>query len=289
MSSTASNNLPEDGDSSFDPIKFWGLDEKSRFPITPNDWDAFTQFPFRPPAKNVGLHDYDRLVNRKARRPLTGNFAKLFAAFRGDFETASQAFAPAQWRLLFYLNQYPLANLTNSSFDAAEALQNICGQENWKMEVPSEWTGSIVPSIVLLQDLPIEIGQLDADVAKAAWTILAFARYLGLEKNEVLQVPFWEIWWIERCLAAVSDRHCQDPRPHFPHAASVGPQSERAAGLQGRGRPVTSRGWPQPSKARPIEQDRPAIWTVRILWNPIRSLRTPLSASFKRLHRLFNN
>jgi len=279
--------LPEDEDSSSDLIKFWGLDKKSRFPVTPEDWDAFIQFPVRQRTKNVGLHDYDLRVNRKARRPLIGAIAKLFAAFRGDFETASQAFTPVQWRLLFHLDQYPLANLANPSFDAVETLLNICGQENWKMEVPSEWTGSIVPSIVLLQDLPIEIRQLDADVAKAVWTILAFARILGLVQNDVLQVSFWQPWWIERCLAAISRRDSQESRPHFPHAASVGPQSVRAAGLKRRGQPVTSRGWPQPSKARPIEQERAATWTDRFLWSPIRSLRTPVSSSFGRLRRLF--
>jgi hypothetical protein len=234
MSSTAINSAPDDRGSSSDPIKFWGLDEKSRFPITPEDWDAFIQFPVRQRTKNIGLHDYDLIVNRKARRPATWAIARLFGAFRDDFNTASHAFDPVQWRLLHYMDQFPLANLANPCFDAAEALQNICSQETWKMEVPSEWTGSIVPSIVLLQDIPIQISQLDADVAKAAWTILAFARNLGLEKNDILQVPFWEIWWIERCLAALSDRD-KNPRPHFPHAASVGPQSVRAAGLKGRG------------------------------------------------------
>ena len=287
MSNPSINNMPDGEDSPDDLRKFWGLDEKSRFPITPEDWDSLLQFPAAPRVQSVGRHDYDILVNRQARQPAIWTIARLFGSFRDDFNTASHAFDPVQWRLLYYLNQYSLANLANPGFDAVETLRNICSQENWQMEVPSEWTGSIVPSIVLLQDLPIEITQLDADVAKAAWTILAFARSLGFEKNDVRQVPFWEPWWIERCLAAISRRGIQRSWPHSPHAESVGPQSVRAADLKGRVCAFASSG--EPFKEGPIQQDMPATWIDRFLWNPVRAFRTPLPASFGRFRRLFNN
>jgi hypothetical protein len=91
---------------------------------------------------------------------------------------------------------------------------------------------------------------------------------------------FWQPWWIERCLAAISRRGSQQSRPHFPHAESVGSQSVRAAGLLDSVPTTTSR-------SRPEQSNNPVPWVVRFLRRPFRFIPIPLSAPLKRLQRLF--
>ncbi len=185
-----------------DPIAFWRLDEKPRYPTTEAEWDCALELPSRPRIKIVGTHAYDLTVNRKARTPVTHTMPKLVAAFQEDFESASKFFGPTQWRLLYYLAPYSLSTLSNPGFDAVRAFQEIYQIEAPYADVPQEWTGSSESSEDMLWDLRAYRHDPDPDVAKAAWAILSFGRSLDLEKREVLRLPWWQVWWIERCIAA---------------------------------------------------------------------------------------
>lgn len=193
-------------DTTIDPNQYWGLSEKPRFPITISEWDSFVGLPDLPVNHPCGLHAYDLVINRKARRPVTRSVQKLLTAFRSDFERASQFFQPTQWRLLYYIDAFPLATLSNPSFDAKRAFQQLYMLEPPFADVPQEWTGSTELSVDMLWDLRAYCYEIGADVAKAAWAILSFSRALNLEKNEVLQIPWWETWWIERCVASYQTR-----------------------------------------------------------------------------------
>ncbi len=193
-------------DANVDPDAYWQLSEKPRFPTTISEWDNVITLPDFPVARPLGLHAFDLALNRKARRPEVRTMAKLVGTFSSDFERASKFFEPTQWRLLYYLDAFPLAALSNPGFDAERAFQQLYMLEPPFGDVPSEWTGSTEPSVDMLWDLRAYRHEIDADVAKAAWAIVSFARALNLEKNEVLQVPWWETWWIERCIAAYQTR-----------------------------------------------------------------------------------
>jgi hypothetical protein len=95
-----------------------------------------------------------------------------------------------------------LAAVGNPSFDAHHAFQRLYEQDAWEIDVPRPWTGATESAEVVLADIRARMSDAQPDVAKAAYVILTLAHGLGLEKHEVLQVLFWEPWWIERCLAA---------------------------------------------------------------------------------------
>ncbi len=185
-----------------DPVAYWRLDEFSNFPTTLNEWNLVSRLPSRPRAKLVGEHSYDIVVNRKARRPVELTVRRLLAEFQEDFSSASDLFEPVHWRFLFYLDLYPMAALGNPSFDARQAFQQIYDQHPSFVDVPSPWTGSSETAEAMLCDIRARISDTTQDVAKAAYVILTFARSLGLEKHDVLQVPWWQIWWIKCCVAA---------------------------------------------------------------------------------------
>lgn len=185
-----------------DPVAYWKLSDKSRFPVTAPEWDDVIALPDLPVLRPVGSHAYDLAVNRKARKPIVRTMRTLLTMFPLDFERASHFFQPSQWRLLYYLDQYPLALLSNPTFDPARAFQQLYMLEAPFGDVPQQWTGSTGSSVDMLWDLRAYRHEIEPDLAKAAWAILGFARRLDLEKNEVLQVPWSEVWWIERCIAA---------------------------------------------------------------------------------------
>jgi hypothetical protein len=143
------------------------------------------------------------IVSKEARNPITDFIGKLVKGFREDFEDAEKALDPTEWRLLFYLGQYPLAALGNPCLDARFALAEICSQGSPHTDVPMEWTGSVAPTSERLDELRGHILDLDPDIAKAVWSILALARAIGFEKQEILQVPWFRFWWLERYLTAV--------------------------------------------------------------------------------------
>jgi hypothetical protein len=205
MSNLAAHNQSSEN-KEFDADAFWGLKEESRFPLTQEEWDLMHWLPGSPPAKIVGEQGFDLFVNDKSRRPVTETMAMLFSEFRENFEAASEALKPTHWRLLFYLDQFPMAALGQSSFDPVKELTLIVNQDSSQTDVPIEWIGSTTPVDWVLQDIRILLYDTDVDLAKALWAILAFARSLGLEKNEVLQVKFWECWWIDRFLKAAKEQ-----------------------------------------------------------------------------------
>jgi hypothetical protein len=181
-------------------VEFWSLDAPSRFPVTAADWDRLATLPPRPQVKVNGEHAYDRVVNRKARRPMLNTIRRLRSAFPADFESASGLFTPVLWRFLFYLDLYPLAALGDPSFDPPRAFQTVYERDEWLLDVPAEWTGATQPATDLTFAIRVAACDADSDVLKAAWTILALARSLGLSKSEVLVVPWYESWWLDRYL-----------------------------------------------------------------------------------------
>lgn len=187
---------------SADPNESWDLNDAPRFPTTVEEWDRVVQLPTRPPLKIVGGHAYDLAVNRKARRPVTSTMRRVIRDFRTDFEVAAAFYQPSQWKLLYYLGDYPLPALADPSFDAVRVFHFIYELKTSVVTVPSEWIGSPESSADMLWDLQAFRYEIGSDIAKAAWSILAFAQSLGLERTEVLHVPWWQVWWIERCLAA---------------------------------------------------------------------------------------
>jgi hypothetical protein len=189
----------------FDPEACWKLRERSRFPTSLEEWewDRFIRLPQLPKPRVVGQNNYDLIVNRKARRPVTLAVGRLIAAFPQDFAEASDWFHPIHWRLLYWLDLYPIAALGWPDFNVTQVLRDICDQNPWTADVPREWIGAREPAADILPDVRVRICQMRADTAKAAWAILSLARRMGMEKNEVLQVPWWQCWWIERYLNAV--------------------------------------------------------------------------------------
>jgi hypothetical protein len=182
--------------------EIWNLRQPSRFPIDAWGWDDHPVIPAAPRPKIVGDHSFDLVVNRKSRRPTTHVIRRLMAAFPDDFETASRLFEPAQWRLLFYLGRYPVAAIGDPCVDPHQAFQLLYGQDESLVDVPQEWTGAAEPASQTLCDIRVAVSDASPDSLKATWAILSLARTIGFEKNEVLVVPWWEVWWIQRYLDA---------------------------------------------------------------------------------------
>lgn len=186
----------------------WDLEAPVRFPVTPEDWNRHPLIPRPPRSPVIGQQAFDLLVNHRARRSPSNTIKKLITAFPESFAAASAAFKAHEWRTLHYLDLYPIAALGSPSFDGRRALLEILDRDESLNDVPQIWTGSPDPTACILLDLRAIVSDLDPDLAKAAWTILSFGRSLGMEKHEVLQLPWWSTWWIScfvrsECLGAV--------------------------------------------------------------------------------------
>jgi hypothetical protein len=177
-------------------IALWELDAPVRFPVTPEDWDRYPLIPQPPHGLVVGQQAFDLIVNHRARRSPSNTVKRLITAFPESFAAASAAFRGHEWRTLHYLDQYPIASLGSPSFDGRQALLDILDRDESLNDIPQIWTGSPDPTACILLDLRAIVSNLDPDLAKAAWTILSFSRSLGMEKQEVLQLPWWSTWWI---------------------------------------------------------------------------------------------
>ena len=179
----------------------WELDAPVRFPITPEDWDMRPCLPPTPRSPVVGQEAFDLLINHRARRPPASTMKKLITSYPDTFAAASVALKPHEWRTLHYLDQYPMAALGCPSFNGVRTLLEILNRDESLNDVPQMWTGALDPTACVLLDLRAVVSDLGLDVAKATWAILAFSRSLGMEKHEVLQLPWWSTWWISRFLS----------------------------------------------------------------------------------------
>lgn len=180
-----------------DAVSIWGLHEASRFPVTPEDWEKYHPLPPVPPMRLWGDKPFDLFVNPDGRMPTRNTFRDLVLSHMDLFDAASCAFRSHEWRTLYHLDLYPLAVLGNPSFDAKQAIREILDQDSSLTDVPQEWTGSPDRTSNVLLDIHVTLADLEPDKVKAVWTILSFARSLGLEKNEVLQIPWWSSWWFQ--------------------------------------------------------------------------------------------
>lgn len=184
-----------------DPVSLWRLDEAPRFPLTADEWANCGTLPqwFRP--QLVGEHSYDLIVNHRARRPVANTIASLIDIFPADFEVASALLNPVQWRTLYYLDQFPVAHLSDPSFAVQRKLLDLCESAVAEDDVPIEWTGATHSTDALLEMLAA-ISDADNDMLKAVYAILSLARSIGLEKSEVLQLPWHERAWFGGYIAA---------------------------------------------------------------------------------------
>lgn len=191
------------------------LREKPRFPCTPAEWECSPSLPNPVRCYLVGERAFDQMVNRKSRRPAARTVARLFEKFKTEFVDAGTALDPFQWRLLYYLDQYPLAALSDPHFDPRDGFERIFRQDLWFNEVPLEWLGTTTSVAQMLEKLHIVFIELSVDQAKAVWSILALARSLGFGKHEVLQVPWWRSWWLEGYFAATNSKQRKHRKPEL--------------------------------------------------------------------------
>lgn len=179
----------------------WRLTDASRFPITPDAWESVRSVPPAPEVRVSVDRPFDLVANPYGRRPVRNTFRELVSVFPESFDEAAFALKPHEWRTLYYLHLYPIAALGDPRFDAKQAIGDILDRDPSLNDVPREWTGSHDPAAGALLDIRVTLADSTHETAKAVWAILAFARSLGMEKNEVLQVPWWLPWWFKSYLS----------------------------------------------------------------------------------------
>ena len=150
---------------------FWHLKEKPRFPLTPEEWDHPLRLPRSPTRLIVGRNDYDLVIDRRARRSVISVMRKLLLAFPTDFKKASDAFDPSEWRLLYWLNLYPISFLGGPDFNAALTLKELTEQEHERRAIPDAWLGSVNPGVNVRHDAFMKAFDLQPDVGKATWAL----------------------------------------------------------------------------------------------------------------------
>lgn len=183
-----------------DPISFWRINDVSRFPTTREEWASVESIPPAPQQRVSSNQPFDLLANPHGRRPVKDTFRDMVYAFSDSFDEASLTLKPYEWRTLYYLDLYPLAALGNPSLDAKQTMREILNREPSLTDVPREWTGSPDHTAGVLLDIHVTLADLKPDTIKAIWATLSFARSIGMEKNEVLQVPWWSTWWFRSYL-----------------------------------------------------------------------------------------
>ncbi|MFT3829867.1 MAG: hypothetical protein QM691_09215 [Opitutaceae bacterium] len=185
---------------SLDFASIWGLNGTLRFPTTPEEWGSMQSVP--PPPKQGVPSDqpFDLLANPYGRRPVKDTFRDMVYAFSDSFDEASLALRPHEWRTLYYLDLFPIATLGNPDLDAARVIRDILDRDPSLTDVPREWTGSPDAAAGVLLDIHVTIADMKPDTIKAVWAILSFARSIGMEKHEVLHVPWWSTWWFQSYL-----------------------------------------------------------------------------------------
>jgi len=184
-----------------DLVSIWRLDDASRFPTTPDAWESVRSVPPAPEVRVSVDRPFDLVANPYGRRPVRNTFREMVSVFPESFDEAAYALKPHEWRTLYYLDLYPMTALGDPRFDAKRAIEDILDRDPSLNDVPQEWTGSPDSAPSALLDIRVTLADTRPDTAKALWAILAFARSIGMQKNEVLHVPWWLPWWFESYLS----------------------------------------------------------------------------------------
>ena len=191
------NYSPTKTPPTIDADEFWQLQEPSRFPTTKGACQKQTHIPTQE-APPWGPKLPVLITRRQTAVLVSWALSKVTTTHK---KIASSTLNPEQWRQLYYVDQYPLSVLCRSTPDVLEVFRAIWSQDQWFLDVPPEWLGS-KNSADIMEDIREIIETADASVLLAIYSILSLARSAGFEKNEILQVPFWELRWIEGYLSA---------------------------------------------------------------------------------------
>lgn len=170
----------------FNAADFWQLQAPVRFPARVKDWH--TTISVKPPEHQDSYDIIRRMEDFLVRPGVTLHMADLLSS--------------TEWRLLFYLSHLQFNTVSSSSYDPRLVIADACRRNGWLADVPEEWTGAVSTSR-LCRSLHRRIRLFTKQEAQTLAVIAAFFRTIGLEKNEVLTLPWFKPEWIRAFLANV--------------------------------------------------------------------------------------
>lgn len=144
----------------------------------------------------VGTTDYSRIVRAVGESRPIAVLTALMDAFPAHFTKAEASLAPDVWRLAYHHPTIWLPRLADPTFCAASELTSAHYRE-WLSEIPPNWLGATRPTEEALADLRLGIDKCGLDGAKAVWATLSTLKWLGLPRNTVRDVWWWDIRWLK--------------------------------------------------------------------------------------------
>lgn len=188
--------------------KFWGLHEPLRLPTGRSGWEAFEPILIMDELR-IRLHanDYAAVVGVPSKRDTLHRVARLIEQFPLDFKLAAESISPEGWRMLYYSSTYVLGCLSSHRFHADQELRHICEFDEFTEGLPAVWIGSAVEPRIIVQQTREVLEGLGSEPTKAAYSILAAAQRISLNKSEILRCEWWTPAWIQNLSAGLNANH----------------------------------------------------------------------------------
>jgi hypothetical protein len=144
------------------------------------------------PVRIHGQHDYASMVGSGVHLPQLFTARRLLDSFPDDFECASVALKPEQWRFLYQINGYPIFKLANPGFDPVSEITGLFSDEEIIESIRVDLVGIDIAARDFVWDVRQDIERLGADEAKGLWIILCCARRLDFNEEQYWALPWWQ-------------------------------------------------------------------------------------------------
>lgn len=168
----------------FDAADFWQLQAPTRFPRRANDWRTTISIQSRQGAGDI--------IQRMTE----------FLACSGVSLRVTELLTATEWRLLYYLPQLEFWKVCSPDYDPRFVIKDACRKRGWLTDVPEEWTGTVSTGH-LCRSLHRRVELFSKEEAQTLAVVVSFSRAVGLEKNEVLTLPWFRPEWIRQFLLYV--------------------------------------------------------------------------------------
>ena len=168
----------------FDPTVYWQLNAESRFPVRLNDW-----------RRNI-------VVTPRQNEFTSARQVQHFLREKRHSLCIAELLSGPEWRLLFYHTALRAGLVLTEGFDGRPLIAGACARGGWLTDVPEEWT-ACVSTARLCSSLGRRVKLFTQPETQMLSAIVAFFRAVGLEKHEVLQLPWFKRESIEKFLTHV--------------------------------------------------------------------------------------
>lgn len=141
-----------------------------------------------------GQHPYDLIVGANVRQAPILTVRQLRDLYPEDFEAASDALAPDEWRLLYEIHPFLIYALTNPAFDIVNELTLVFDDRQTMDGARHAQLRSDRDVDDIAATIRMALADLMPDQQKALWCIMCGAKQSDMSGEELLTRHWWKGW-----------------------------------------------------------------------------------------------